>query len=110
MDSLTPNSGSAQPPLSMRMHYVSLPWGFWKASQKKDNQARPLGWITKAGSARWIAGAVHRAGSWPKLAPPEELKMGSNSEPEKSQGSQLSEISQPAGASSLAEGSEVQPK
>lgn len=78
--------GSAQPPLSMRMHHVSLRWGFWKASQEKDNQARPLGWITKAGSARWIAGAEHRAGSWPKLAPPGELKMGSNSKREKSQG------------------------
>lgn len=94
----------------MRMCHAPLTWGFWKASQEKDNQARPLGWITKAGYARWIAGTEHRAGSGPKLAPPEELKMGSNSKREKRQGGQLSEISQPAGANSLVEGSEVQPK
>lgn len=80
-----PSPGSAQP----------LCWGFWKASPTRDNQARPLGWIRKAGSARWTAG------SWPKLAPLEELKMGSNSELGKGQGGQFPEISQPTGASSL---------
>lgn len=80
-----PGSGSAQP----------LCWGFRKASQKRDNQARPLGWIRKAGSARWTAG------SWPKPAPLEELKMGSDSKLEKGQGGQFPEISQPTGASSL---------